>query len=256
MTHLRWLIAAGGLLAAAPSAAALTVTPSVVETRAKAGEVVTGAFEVVNETATPVRVQMELEPLLGSGPTPDGWLQVTPQSFELAPGATTEVRYAVSVPEQQSGELSAMVVFAQAPSGGLQVRFGMALYVSVRGTERLAAALEPMTMDGGAETVVRVPVMNTGNVHCRPDGRVRLARGTAVVSESALPLGMPALPGQTEGFRVALPGGPFAPGAYQLSVELACHATGLAPLALSASQSGRVDAAGTWVGDATSATAP
>lgn len=249
MTSVRWLILAGGLLAAAPSAAALSVTPNVVELRAPVGDAVTGAFEVVNETAAPVRVQMELEPLLGSGPLPDGWLQVTPHAFELAPGATTEVRYAVSVPEQQSGELSAMVVFAQEPSGGLQVRFGSALYVSVRGTERLAATLEPMMMDGGAETVVRVPVTNTGNVHCRPDGRVRLSRGPTTVSESTLSMGMPALPGRTEGFRVALPGGPFAPGAYQLSVDLACHATGLTPLVLTASQSGRVDANGSWVND-------
>lgn len=123
---------------------ALSVNPSVVELRVGAGNHSQGVFLVTNDTQEPIAITVETEPLspIGYLPyPPDEWLVISPTAFELNSNETQEVSYTLTVPNAVQGELAAEVVFVQnlkvKSSGGIQVRFGTALYVSIQQTERL-----------------------------------------------------------------------------------------------------------------------
>lgn len=246
-----WL--AGALFAGAPGAHALSISPSVVETRASAGESARGTFVLVNDGDAELQLRVETEPLLGAGPPPDAWLRLGPHELTLAPGQTAEVAYEARVAPTQAGELSAMVIFTN-DTPGLQVRYGSALYVGITGTEQAMARIDALTMHGGGPSMMaRVQVSNQGNVHCRPEGRVTLADAAGVRSTGALPIGMPVLPGRDGAFTVGVTGGPFPAGAYRLEAALQCHAVGLPPVRLDASLTGQIADDGSWVSDDTAA---
>ncbi len=246
-----WLAACGLALSLRPSpAAALSVEPGVVELRAHAGTPAEGVFHVTNDTEEPVEVSVVLESLAaGYAPAAPGeWLQVSPTHLQLSPGSRQDVAYTVRVPTEARGELAAMVVFEHSVGAGtVQVRFGMALYAAVAGTEALELTLDPMQLIPGSPAFVRIPVTNRGNVHCRPEGTVTVTGADGMVQGRAvLPVQMPAHPGSTAHFSAALPATPLPPGDYELLADLTCQSVAVTPVPLRARQAGQLDADGRW----------
>ena len=249
-----WLCAGPGL-----TAWALSVSPPVVELRVSAGARSEGSFLVRNDTQQPLVLTVETEALSPQGylqrPCAD-WLQVAPDRLVLEPGQQDEVRYTVSVPAGAQGELAAEVVFVQAFSspetGGVQVRFGMALYVSIAGTEQLDLRVEPMRLQAGQPPTVWIPMTNQGNVHCRPQGTVTVigVQGQ-LVAQGILSRGLPVPPAQTATFSVPLGETLMPPGTYRLLVDLTCHATANLPAHVSVEQAGHLDENGQWIASQT-----
>ena len=233
-------------------AAGLSVQPTVAELRARPGAALNGDFQVVNDTESPLHLRVEVEPL---GPSvyaripPAQWLSLSSHVVTLEPGQTLPVTYTIRVPQSAVGELAAEVVFVQdMPGGGLQVRFGTAVYVSIEDTEELSVEIGELHLDAGVHPVLRVPIMNRGNVHCRPEGHVGVVDddGT-VLARGTIARGMPTFPGRVEHFDAPLTGGPFAaPGGYRLEVQLTCHTIAALPTQVSAMQPGTLDDAGHW----------
>ena len=230
-----WLVVSG-MLSGYPSVGwALSVSPTVVELRAEAGAEVRGVFQVVNDTEESLRITVEREVLSSTGYIqcpPEEWLELSPSTLDLKPHQQAEVAYHVSVPQETSGELAAEVVFVQPISnnganGGVEVRFGIALYVSILGTEHLSLTIGPMSLQAGHAANVRIPITNRGNVHCRPEGSVTVSKmnGT-VLAQGRLARGMPAPPGRLEAFTVALPNASLGPGTYRLTADLTCEGAG------------------------------
>jgi hypothetical protein len=232
----------------------LSVDPAIVELRAAAGTQQAGVFQVINDVEQPVTIAVELERLSHSGyasHSPEAWLDVSPSTLRLGPHEQARVRYVVAVPAEAEGELAAEVVFVQgglgASSGGIQVRFGMALYVSIAGTERLDLRAEAMHLQPGTPPTVVVPIANEGNVHCRPEGTVRVHTGDGeLLSVGRLSRGRPASPGRVDRFSVALDRVPLAPGTYRLAVDLTCPSTAQLPARLQVEQTGYLDERGQW----------
>lgn len=228
------------------------------ELRVPAGGQAGGSFTVSNETAGPILVVVEAEALTPKGYAPvepAAWLQLQPSSVILQAGESAKVAYAVRVPHDAVGELASEVVFVQhigTERGGVQVRMGMALYVAVAGTERLALSIEQMALHAskdGAQAQLRIA--NHGNIHCRPEGMVSLVNANGQpVAQGRLNRGMPIHPDGIGTFTVpmAVP----QPGTYQLTAELTCHASTEAPVRLRAVQQGELHATGSWTTAATS----
>lgn len=251
-----WLAIAGPLvLGGAPSSQALSVSPTVVELRAATGTQTRGVFHVVNDTEAPMTLSVELEPLSQTGYAsrrPRDWLQVSPTTLQLLPQEQAEVAYLVSIPPETQGELAAEVVFVQnmagAATSGIQVRFGMALYAAIAGTERLQVAIGPMLLRGGTSPTVVIPLTNDGNVHCRPEGSVAvLGAGNTPLARGTLTRGLPSPPGREEHFTVSLADASLPAGRYRLSADLTCHATAAPPARLTAEQPGQLDDHGQWI---------
>ena len=250
-----WLVI-GWLITGYPASShALSVEPTVVELRAATGAQASGVFHVFNDAEEPATILVEPQPIstasYGKRP-PQDWLTLSPSTLTLAPKQKGAVSYRVRVPSDTSGELAAEVVFVQNLSGtaasGVQVRFGMALYVSVTGTERLQLLVEPLRLQGAHPPSVLVPITNQGNVHCRPEGSVVVTGDKgAAIAHGTLSRGMPAPPGQTAHFTVPLSEADLPPGTYQLQLDLRCRATADLPARWTVEQTGRLDETGQWI---------
>ena len=246
----------GWLITRCPaSSQALSVEPTVVELRAAAGASATGVFHVFNDAETPATILVEPQPIsttsYGRRP-PTDWLTLSPSTLTLAPKQRGEVSYRVHVPSDTNGELAAEVVFVQNLSGtagnGVQVRFGMAMYVSVAGTERLQLLAEPLRLQTGHPPSVLIPIANQGNVHCRPEGSVIVIGDKGeTLAHGMLGRGMPAPPGQTAHFTAPLSEADLPPGTYRLQLDLECHATADLPARWAIEQTGRLDETGQWI---------
>lgn len=246
-----------GLVAGANAPAfALSVDPPVVELRAAAGSRVNGAFRVTNDTTGPILITVETERLSPTGYVqrhPQEWLEVTPSRVSLAPGEATEVAYRVFVPEGIEGELAATVVLVQELGSqhegvGVQVRFGMALYVSIAGTEQLDLRVEHMTLEPHDESPhAWIHLVNQGNIHCRPEGSIIVedAQGQAI-AQGRLLRSLPVHPGQPASFAVPCPGLRADPGTYHLRVDFTCFSVAQLPSHVSVVHSGTVDETGQW----------
>jgi len=247
--------AIGGLgLWAAPPVGALSVSPTVVELRLAVGATAQGAFQVVNDTQSPVTLSVEVESLAPASYaplSPDQWLQVSPATLTLAPRQQAEVAYVVVVPHDLSGELAAEVVFVQHVSSGsatgLQVRFGMAVYISIAGTERLQLKAGSLRLQNGQPPTVLIPLTNDGNVHCRPEGSVVVRNGHGeILAHGTLTRGMPAPPRRVEHFTIRLAAPVFAPGMYQVTADLTCYATAEPPAHVIVETTGELSPDGQW----------
>lgn len=238
-----------------PAAWGVSVNPTVVELRAATGTQTRGVFRVTNDTDQPVAITVELEPLAPTSYAPrrpDEWVQVTPTALSLAPNEQAEVAFVVSIPPETIGELAAEVVFVQSlgagSPGGIQVRFGMALYASVAGTERLELEVGSVELRRGTPSTVRIPITNRGNVHCRPAGTVAISTtGGRLVTQGVLPLGFPAPPGRIERFSVALPPADLPDGSYRVSLDLTCACAAELPAKVVTEQQGTLTNDGRWI---------
>ena len=213
------------------------VSPPRLELVARPGETLTASVAVLTQAAAEQRVAVEigdweLAPdgqivLLPAGSldaSASGWLEPEASSVTVPPGAQRDYRIAVTVPADApvDGTYRSMVFFTVVPPAaeteGVGVvtttRIGVAVYVTVAGTERPAAELVDLYQpDDERLTLV---VANTGNTVVRLGGGVELRDESGAVravlevpdvpvlrgSEREVTLGLPDdLPG---GFYVAL----------------------------------------------------
>jgi len=188
-----------------PARAALSVSPTVQEVLAHDTAPVEGAWRVTNTGPAPVRVRIAAvsreDYLMGNRDTgsPD-WLRVLERRVVLGAGAETRVAFRASLPPGGRGERIAIVFFAEESLGGaatVQGRIGTAFYLMAAGSlepriEILSFALAPDR--------VRLELVNTGNVHLRPEGEFALAdsAGRILLERVPLPPGMAVLPGARE----------------------------------------------------------
>lgn len=196
-----------------PAFAGIQVTPTVTQLNLSTGEEKSDFFSVLNGGNKLVCVEVELEELLRSqidteGIRVDSWLEVEPKKFDINPGEIKKVRYKIKVPPGCKGELRAQIFFAtKGPSmGGIGIRnrFGVAVYVAIKGTEVVEAEITDVSIsglspeseknpEGGIK--IRVTVQNKGNVHLRPRGKVIIKDEEGeVVKELTLPYGYPIMP--------------------------------------------------------------
>jgi len=108
------------------------------------------------------------------------WILVNPREFEIPPYETYSVRLTASLPEEAEGTYWTSLSFETIPESsagqiGMSTRARLICYIYLTciGTERERAELTDFTSEEvNGETIVKVTVKNTGNVHLRPDGKV------------------------------------------------------------------------------------
>jgi P pilus assembly chaperone PapD len=203
--------------------AGVGVSPENIEMVVAQGSQTKGIYNVVNDTAEPAHVKVDVEDWLKSrlgkvGIPVDQWLKVEPMEFDIGPKETKEVEYVITPPEGQEGELAAMVFFGTpSKDGGFSItsRFGVSIYAAIENTIRLGCNIRKVgvyrdvrSLKKGAglsdrKVVFNIEVENSGNVHIRPTGTigitgekgysdsVKIERGFPVYSEKSLSYGIP-----------------------------------------------------------------
>lgn len=167
--------------------AALSVAPSRVVLKLKAGERETGFYTVQNRGDAKLSVKVQPVDwsygIHGKRETVE-WFTVDPKEFVLKPGEEAKVRYRVKTSKSDEGENRTQVFFISEPIGGespLVTRLGTIVYVAIDGTERLEASITDVRVDSlnGVEEVEKpdklrfhIDILNLGNAHVVPEGRV------------------------------------------------------------------------------------
>ncbi len=125
------------------------------------------------------------------------WLIVNPQEVEIPPLETFDVRVTAYMPEDAAGSYWACLLFETVPepdSGMIgvasQARLISYIYLTCVGTEVERGELANFIaeeIDG--HTILKLTFENTGNVHLRPFGKIRIEHGggTPLVEEFDMP---------------------------------------------------------------------
>jgi len=217
-----------------PLYAGIGVTPTVTEISLSPGNRETGILRVMNDgdSATKVGVELENWKKGGEGVEVDSWLRVEPREFEIGAGETKEVKYEIEMPEKAKGELVAMVFFGSLASAGggvgIKTRFGVSIYVAIKGTEVVEASIEKLDVAkyGGENSNNNginfgVTVGNMGNVHIRPNGRVVIEdKKGSQIKEVNILYGLPVFPQAKRTFAANWKGGVLPPGDYIVKASI------------------------------------
>lgn len=235
-----FILAAVACLILIPLAAvrAITVSPVLLEFDIAKGASKQGKIRIWNETAEPQTYSVVVRNFVPKGEegeqeyieeeTPTSlasWVTVERQPVTLAPDASTELSFLISVPAgAEPGGHYATIFFASGPvkgQGGVGVssRIGVLLLVNVPGEIREEARIESFRIMSGADiprlrsgqavrpyggnVISRLPanfelrVRNLGSTHVRPDGWlvVRNLIGWEVARAPANPKKSSVLPG-------------------------------------------------------------
>lgn len=214
--------------------AGIGVKPTVTELSLSPGKRRAGTFTVLNDGDKAVKVKVELEDWRRKeeGVEVDSWLKVKPLEFELGPGKTKKVKYKIEIPQEAEGELVAMVFFGSlAPAGGgvgIKMRFGVSIYVAIKGTEVVEANIEKLDAKNyGSESPENyginfgVTIENMGNVHIRPKGRVTVEdeEGNRI-KELEVFHGFPVFPQAKRTFPAIWKRGVLPPGEYKAKATI------------------------------------
>ncbi len=234
----------------AGSAYALKITPTVVELKAKPGEILSRTIEVMNETENPLSITANFSEAEGSEseggvakyskPTETStlanWITFEGESsFDLASGEKRKVSFIVTVPENAppGGHYAAINWFPQAADvqSGAAVTGGIATNIAldVAGTVTEKGDIVSFTTQGDIKKYDKLPVNfvtrinNSGSRHFKPKGSIIVKDmfGKEVVS---LPVnvtnaGGNVLPGSTREFKATWDSG-FAFGKYTAVLDV------------------------------------
>jgi len=214
--------------------AGIGVKPTVTELILSPGKRKAGTFTVLNDGDKAVKVKVDLENWgrREEGVEVDFWLKVKPREFELAPGKARKVKYKIEVPEEAKGEVVAMVFFGSlAPAGGgvgIKTRFGVSIYVAIKGTEVIEANIEKFDVAKYAGENsdnyginFGVTVENMGNVHIRPKGKVTIDdKEGKRIKEVDIFHGFPVFPRAKRTFPAIWKRGMLPPGEYKAKTTI------------------------------------
>ena len=172
--------------------AGLAVEPTVTEISIEPGETYRGTYKVINTGTEEVLVNIEpedwLKRYLKKENTVDvsKWLSLDETTFTLAPAAIKEINYSVSIPPEMEEEQAAQIFYSfsrpEIDSKSFRTRLGVIMYLAIKGKERLEATIEGIRIrkeevgKGKYKISGRVTVNNTGNIHIRPYGVIRITK--------------------------------------------------------------------------------
>lgn len=217
-----------GIVPSSSLIAGIGVDPTVMEISVSPGGKAKGVFTVVNDGDESVQVVVQPEnwPRRKKAIDITSWLKIKPEEFKLGAKGVRKVRYKVKVPKEAEGELMSMVFFATtAPAGravNIRTRFGVALYVTIKGTEVLEGEISDFKVkkvkskEEKEKLYFTILVENRGNVHFRPRGKVIIEDGEGEkLDEVEVQYGWPVFPENRQLYRANWEPEEILPGTYK-----------------------------------------
>jgi len=222
--------------------AGIGVAPENIEIVVSQGSETKGIYTVVNDADTPAHVKVEAEDWfktrLGKIGIPvEQWLKIEYTEFDIEPKGTKQVEYVITPPQDQKGELAAMVFFGTtSPKGGLSItsRFGVSIYAAIENTIRLDCSIKDFSVvrnvnSAEKETdlkskglVFGIVVENNSNVHIRPTGNIEITGENGDKYDVKVERGFPVYPGKSLGYGIPWDKKDLTPGKYNANVILDC----------------------------------
>ncbi len=183
----------------------LEVLPELIQLRGAPGAHLRAPLTIVNDSASPVVVQLDLQgdSIVGRQP----WMRVSPKNIKIKAGKSRVAYVSVRVP-LQGGECSAQVrARTEGPMASSEIRIIRTVNVIIAGTENYSLSFESIhAVDQGDRVTLEAGYRNDGNITVRPKmgALVHSVEGTPV---SAFQDGsvLPVAPGKHGLGRVVVP---------------------------------------------------
>jgi uncharacterized membrane protein len=204
------------------------VTPSRTEISIPPDQSCEAKFIVTNEFNVPADIKVEAKNWFLLPDDQDvnisSWVTVLDNDLRLQPGESKEVRYQVKLSSNASGVRTAMVSFIPQTEEdqGLVLMISAAVFVTAAGTEKVNWDISDVKIEAAQDRIqVSGQVRNSGNVHLRPEGKVKIISKNKEVALLEFLEGRPVYPGKERSI-VASSDGPvtLAPGKYTAIVTV------------------------------------
>ncbi len=231
-----------------PTAWAVEVEPARLELTIPADEPTQGQMEIRNRSAGIVGVRIQAGPyrFLQTSvrmSSAESWLTFEPESFTLAAGATTSVRYTIRPPENvaddTAGEYVAAILVDELPADAtgdagevppdaarrisIIPRLALPVYLQIQGRQLRQVEVSEMSAKKERPRLLRIEttLRNRGTVHVRPEGALAVFKGVTSQLYRGAPLGksLPLLPTASLAYPVVMP--LPEPGRYRAVVTVA-----------------------------------
>ena len=209
------------------TAFAVEVQPSRLELTISTDQPAQAKLQVINPSQKAVHVRIQTGPyrFLDPGipmPSAEGWFSFEPESFILAPSATSEVTLHVAPPDNvardTAGEYVAAILIDEMPADNderpageprakitIIPRFALPVYLMIQGRELIRVELAEasvrstaFSLDKGGQPLLRAEAIlrNSGSVHVRPTGTLTiLHKEGGLYQAHTLGKSLPLLPG-------------------------------------------------------------
>jgi hypothetical protein len=209
---------------------ALQVTPPYQLIDLNSGEAGLGECTITNNEDKPLNIKVHTKDwfILPENKANDikatDWLIVEENEFVLQPGEAKKIGVTIKAPEKAVGELVGMVsveFYGEAKTMVNQM-VSVAVYAAITGTDKLNAELDALSIMPEASMLrVGVNVKNTGNVHVRPTGQVKIYDANkALLRDVFIQQGRPIYPGRKNSYYGQIHGDLLKPGLYEAHVLL------------------------------------
>lgn len=214
-----------------PGKAALNISPEIVTIKTSPGSLRSGSMNVINNGITPVTVSFTPKPHPAFSNTNQNydcsdWIEVKPEKLTLRAGQSRPARLMLKRPDGETtqpyhyGTVTATAFIDGKASGSWDV-----LIASETPRQKAAATLaisrpKIRRQQNGAYTVLS-SIRNTGNKHCQPETRARIADTTGMKTIRTLQLktkDAPLLPGESHAVAAEFTPAGIADGNYSLEI--------------------------------------
>ncbi|MFC1500932.1 hypothetical protein ACFL58_00585 [Elusimicrobiota bacterium] len=180
--------------------AGLSIEPSRTEITLKPGESFNGFYVVKNDYNTPIDVVVSAKNWFMLPDNKDvevkDWLNISNKTVHLEPGQSSEVPFEVNISSGMEGVLVGMFSFT--PKTKIKQNITMVVSVSVfatvSGTEKIAWGVTDIKFEKD-KLQVSAEIGNSGNIHVRPQGFVKIMKKNKEIAKFEFIEGRPVYPG-------------------------------------------------------------
>lgn len=206
---------------------ALEVTPTYQIFELKPGEKTNGELTLTSTEATDLKITVQTTDRQvlpeNKGIKVGDWFKVDRDPFVLKKGEAKRIRFSVHAPKKAKGELIGKLSFTSKSHEGamLSFRLSVAMYLVIQGTERKEGMVKAISVIPSTDTTVSYLFANTGNVHLRPKGLLRIYdEKDVLVANVVYDQSLPTFPGKTEAYTTAMKNRRFPAGRYKAVITL------------------------------------
>lgn len=151
------------------------------------------------------------------------WLKIDEKPFVLKPGESKVIRFTAGAPKKATGEVMGMLsFFTKNQEGGmLSFRLSVAVYVVIQGTEKKQGEVTAISIVSSTNTVVSYLFNNTGNVHLRPKGLMKVYNeNDELVLNMVYDQSLPTYPGRPQAYSGTVKNYRLPEGRYTAHIQL------------------------------------
>lgn len=232
-SHLKFVVSFNlilGLAALAPVAhlEALEARPSYQVFILKPGQKQNGELTLLNTEGSDSKITPEVkkwfEAPANKGIKATDWLKMDTTPFKLKKDASRLIKFTIQVPKNAKGEIMGMLTFSSKAelTSMVSLRLSLAIYVAVDGTDKREGEVSAVSVvNSSSDTQVSYLFSNTGNVHLRPKGLMKIFNEKdELVMNVVYPQELPTQPGQKLPYSGRVPNYHLPPGKYTAQIQL------------------------------------